>query len=70
MIGHLVGAVEQLRFVGRSASYTHFFDDSFILSTGQELKINYSFPACTSHVILGMTGFSKVPTFHMQLRKH
>jgi len=38
MIGHLVGALEPERFAGRSASYTPFFDDSFILSAAQELK--------------------------------
>jgi len=70
MIGHLVGALEPEGFAGCSAGYTKFFDDSLILSTAQELKVNYSFPARTSHVRLGMTGFSKVPTFYMQLRQH
>jgi len=70
VIGHLVGALEPERFTSCRASYTQFFDDSLILSTAQELKINYSFPACTSRVRLGMTGLSKVPTFYMQLRQH
>jgi hypothetical protein len=70
MIVHLVGSLEPEGFAGCRASYTQFFDDSLILSTAQELKINYSFPACKSHVRLAMTGFSKVPTFYMQLRQH
>jgi hypothetical protein len=70
VIGHHVGALEPERFTSCRASYTQIFDDSLIPSTAQELKINYSFPACTSHVRLGMTGFSKVPTFNMQLRQH
>jgi hypothetical protein len=70
MIGHLVGALEPERFNGCRASYTNFFDDSLILSTAKELKNNYSFPACTSLVRLGMTGFSKVPTFYIKLRQN
>jgi len=70
MIGHLVGALEPERFSSCRASYTQLFYDSLILSTAHKLKINYSFPAYTSHVKLGMTGFSKVPTFYMQLRQH
>jgi hypothetical protein len=57
MIGHRVGALETERFTSCRATYTQFFDDSLILSTAQELKFNYSFPACTNHVRLGMTGF-------------
>jgi hypothetical protein len=53
MIGHLVGALEPERFTSCRASNTQYFDDSIILSTAQELKINYSFTACTSHVRLG-----------------
>jgi hypothetical protein len=68
MIGHLVGALEPEGIAGGGANYTQFFEDSLILPPPQKLKINYSFPACTSHVRLGMTGFSKVPTFYMQLR--
>jgi len=64
MIGHLVGALEPEGLSGRTASYTQFIDDSFIPSTAQKLKINYSFPACTSCVRVGMTGFSKVPNLY------
>ena len=70
MIGYFVGALEPEHFAGRSASYTYFFDDSVILPPAQELKINYIFPACTSHVRIGKTGFSKVPTFYLQLGQH
>jgi len=70
MIGNLVGAIEPERFAGRSASYTRFFEDSFILSTAQELKINYIYHACTSLVRLGMMGFSNVPTIYIQLRQY
>ena len=70
MIGHLVGALEPERFTSCRASYTKFFDESLILPPTQELKINYGFPAYTSHVRLGMTGFSKEPTIYMLLRQH
>jgi len=70
MIGYRVGALEQEHFAGRSGSFTQFFDDSSILSIAQELKINYSVPACTKHARLGMTGFSKVATFYMRLWQH
>jgi len=69
-IGHLVGALEPECFTGRSASCKQFFDDSVLLSIAHELKINYSFPVCTSHFRLGVTGFSTVPTFYKQLRQH
>jgi hypothetical protein len=70
MIGNLLCALEPERHAGRSASHTQLFKGRFILPTTQELKIYYSFPACVSHVRLGMTGFSKVHTFYMQLRQH
>ena len=64
MISHLVGVLEPEGLAGRRASHAQLFDDRFLLASQQELKINYSFPACTSHVRLGMTGFSKIPTFY------
>ena len=70
MIGNFGGALEPERFADRRATFTQFFDDSLILPTAEELKINYSFPARASHVRLEMTGFSNVPTFHLQLRQH
>jgi len=70
MIDHLVGAFEPERLAGVGASHAQLFDDRFILPPTQELKINYSLPACASNVRLGMTGFSKVPSFYMQLRQH
>jgi hypothetical protein len=70
MIGHLVGALEPESFADCQASYTKFVYDSLILPPAQELKINYSFPACTNHVRLGMMGFLKVAKFYMQLRQY
>ena len=70
MIGHLVGAIEPERLADGGASHAQLFDERFILPTTHEFIINYSIPACASHVRLGMTGFSKVPTFYMQQRQH
>ena len=55
MIGHVVADLEPERLAGRSARHAQH---------SQEVKINYSFPACASHIRLGMTGFSKIPTFY------
>jgi hypothetical protein len=67
MIGHLVGALEPEHLAGRGASHAQLFDDRFFLASPQELRTIYSLPACASNVKLGMLGFSKVPTFYMQL---
>jgi len=61
---------EPERLAGGGAGHAQLFDDRFVLASPQELKINYNFPACATHVRLGMTGFSNVPTFYMQLRQH
>ena len=63
MNSHLVGAPEPERLPGGGVSHAQIFDDRFVLPGPQELKINYSLPACASNVRLGMTGFSKVTTF-------
>jgi hypothetical protein len=64
MIGHLVGALEPELLAGGGASHAQIFDDRFILPHTQELKI--SLPACARNVRLGITGYSKVPTFYMR----
>jgi hypothetical protein len=70
MTGHLVGDLQPERIPGGGASHTQLLDYRFILPPTQELQINYSFPACASHVRIGMAGFSKVPNFYMQMRQH
>jgi hypothetical protein len=69
MIGHLVGALEPEVLAGRGASYTVLcrqFHSAARARNQNQLQL----PACTSHVRIGMTGFSKVLTFYMQLRRH
>ena len=70
MISHLVGALEPEHFAGSGDGHAQLFDDRLDLTSPQELKINYSLRVCASQVRLGMTGFSKVLTFYMQLRQH
>jgi len=67
MIKHLVGALEPEHLAGGGASHAQLLDDRFVLTSPQELKINYSLLTCASHVTVVTTGFSKVPTFYMQL---
>ena len=57
MNGRLVGAFEPERFAGGGVCHAQLFDDRLALASPQELKINYSYPACARHVRLGMTGF-------------
>jgi len=70
MFSHLVGALEPERLSGGGAGHAQHLDDRFVLPPQHELKINYSIPACASLVRLRITGFSKVPTYYMQLRLH
>jgi len=70
MNSHLLGAPKREYLAGGCAGYAQLIDDRFVLTSPKELKINYSLSKCASHVRLGMTGFSKVPAFYMQLRQH
>ena len=67
MFGHLEEVFEPERHAGCDDCHAHHIDDRFVLMSPQELKINFSLPACASHAKLGMTGFSKKPTFYVQL---
>jgi len=62
MISHLLGAIKPERLAGLGACHAKLFDDRFVLTSPQELKIHFIFPACASHFRLGMTEFTKVPT--------
>jgi len=61
MIGHLVGAFEPERLAGSLTTVSFWFPRK----NSKSITVSLLAPA-----ILGMTGFSKVPTFYMQLRQH
>ena len=51
MISHLVGGLEPERHAGGGAGHAQLLH-RFVLTSPQELKINYGLPACASHVRL------------------
>ena len=63
MISHLVEVFEPESLADVVAGHAHIFENHFVQTSPQELKINYIIPTCASHVRLLMTGFSKVLTF-------
>lgn len=70
MIRHHVGALEQESLGSGSAGNAQHIHVRPVLPPPQEIKINHDLPTSTSHVRLGMTGFSKSTKLYTQLRQH